>query len=132
MNSKILSRLAKTPRDMMVFQASSRLPKVKAPQKTPLWELLNSMNPRERSRYISVQLSPELGYNSFQKFNTGEHLFRWLGGNQQIGEWESNPSEGRVIRGFSKRLSKVDLETASVNHPAKLAKPIISNSDPGL
>ena len=119
MNSKIMRRLATNPKAMIDLRTSGRMPRTVQPEKTPLWRLLDSLGPRERSRYIGVRLSPTLGYHSDQVFPSAEALFRALGGRDIHGEWEIPPLAQRAIRGFHGALTDEDLKKHSANYPHK-------------
>lgn len=119
-SSKIMNKLAKDPRAMMKFQTTGQLPRMRDPLSTPLLELLKKISPRDRMAMEGVQLSPKLGYNNGTLFKSAEHLFQWLGGHTQRGEWETLPSESFAIRSFQKRLSLDDLKQATGRWPEYL------------
>lgn len=123
MNSKIMKELATNPRAHMDVQATGRLPRLRYPLQTPLLQLLKSMGPRERGQYRGVRVSPDIGYQCKHEFPTAEHLFRWLGGNEQILERKSIPGESFAIRNFRKTLTVDDLKAHSQIYPGQAASP---------
>lgn len=83
-SSKIMHKLATDSKAMMEFKTRGRLPRMRDPLKTPLWELLNKIPVRDRMAMELVTLSPKLGYNIKSDFRNAEMLFQWLGGRSQM------------------------------------------------
>lgn len=119
MNSKIMKELATNPRAHLEFTTTGRMPRLRDPLQTPLLRLLKQMGPRERGQYEGVTVSPELGYQCKIQFRTAEHLFRWLGGNEQHLERETIPGESYAIRHFQKSLTVEDLKAHAAMYPGK-------------
>lgn len=119
MHPKQIKRIASHPKSAMDYQASGRVPAMELPLQTPLWVLLDSIPPRLRAEIKGVKLNPKLGYNNGQLWQTAEQLFRWLGGNESRGSWESSPADGYADRRFQKRLTVEDLLQYSNNYPSK-------------
>ncbi len=105
MQGKIAKRLATNQKAHMDFITQGKIPRLKSPNRTPLWELLSKISPSHRTRIKGVKLSPTLGYNNSTVFANAEQLFNWLGGNKLIGEWESNPADQCSIKRFSRKIS---------------------------
>lgn len=117
-NSKQMRELMKNPKAMMDFQTRGLLPKMRKPIKTPLWELLNAIPARDRMSMRGIRLSPKLGYQNGTVFETAEHLFRWLGGNGELGPRETLPSESYAIRSFRKKLTLDDVKSHCAQVPS--------------
>ena len=108
MNPKLARFLARSPKAMIRYQATARLPLTFRPT-SPLIELLESLTPRERFLITGIRLSPALGYQCSQTFANAEQLYRFLKPQGEMIEGEPFPAESRRIKRFTKRLSIEDL-----------------------
>ena len=115
--SKYLMRNAKA---LMDFQLTGRLPSIRKPLETPLWVCLNDIPPRLRAVIVGIKLNPALGYNCNYQFNTAEQLFQYLGGNNDLIEHQSLPSERYAIRAFQKVITLDDILENAASYPPSI------------
>lgn len=72
-----IKRMMRSPKAMMDYQVSGKMPDVVAPS-SPLITYLESVSPRDRVRMTSVNLSPKLGYNSGMQFHNAQMMLNYL------------------------------------------------------
>jgi hypothetical protein len=108
MNSKQMNRLAKSPKAMMDYQATGRLPRMVSPS-SPLIDLLERIGYRRLDRILGVRVGPELGCQRTHTFRSAAQLLKWLKPADQIVEGESFPAEQHRIKNFQKTLTEDDL-----------------------
>ena len=74
---------------------------------SPLITLLESLNPRERSRIIGLQIGPALGYSGSRQFHTANQALNWL---IPTNAGSTPPSQSWQDRRFQKCLTIEDIQ----------------------
>lgn len=98
--------MLRNPMDMIRFRATGALPTPANPQ-SPLIMLLESINPRDRSRITAVVIGPDLGYQGVHRFHNLAQALNWL---KPSAVAKHHPSQSHQIRAFSKRLTIADIK----------------------
>lgn len=77
MDPRAIRTMMRSPRAMMDFQATGKLPQVDV-RSSPLITLIESINPRARVLITAVKLVPELGYKGGIRFQNLAQALNWL------------------------------------------------------
>ena len=118
MDSKTLHLLATSPKALMEYKASGRLPVVNPPS-SPLITLLQSLHPRERLRIASVTISLPLGYTGSRIFQNAQQALNWL---TPAGSPRNTPSQSWQDKRFRRQLTIDDLAQHAMV-PSDVAEP---------
>ncbi|RMM39496.1 hypothetical protein QO021_28930 (plasmid) [Pseudomonas amygdali pv. lachrymans] len=97
--------LLRSPKAMMDFACSGRLPQESTPT-GPLINLIESVPPRLRSRITNVIIGPDLGYQGSHRFQSLAQALNWLKPSYPS---VSYPSESWRLKRFTKQLLIDDL-----------------------
>lgn len=117
MSNKQIQAMMRSPKMMMDFQVSGRLPReVKAPA-SPLLELITKIPTRLWSQFLGVKINPLVGFNGNRQFHTLHQVAVWIGHNKTTIGNQRLPYESWMIRGFRKQLTMTDLLTSCSKHP---------------
>lgn len=110
MDPRIARQLMRSPRQMIQYQTTGRLPR-QTRLDSPLIRLLERYTPHQRLRIRGVRLSPSLGYRCGHQFHNAEQLLRWLQPHETHIEGEPAPaSESFRDKRFNAELSEADLK----------------------
>ncbi len=104
--SKQLQRLATSPADMMLFQATGRLPSGVKPS-SPLITLLEQIGARDLRRIVGLTIDERLGYAGSRTFHTGAQAMTWLKPTPEV--FGSFPAESWRMKAYSRKLYLEDL-----------------------
>lgn len=96
---KQLHRLATNPMAHMRFQATGQLPRTVTPE-SPLIDLLDAINPRDRAGIVGLTINQSLGYQSSRQFHNGEQALRWVRPSREMLDSESWPAESCRLKHF--------------------------------
>lgn len=102
---KMLSQLARHPKQMIDFQMTGKLPKFAEPS-SPLITLLLSIPPAERRLITAVKVGQRLGYTSQNTFQNVSQALNWLKPSYSA---ESYPSQSHQDKRFNRVLTIDDL-----------------------
>ena len=78
MNSKQFNALLKSPKAMIEYHTTGRLPRVPDEPKSPLITLLKSLTPRERLQIVGLTVGRDLGYEGSRTFANAAQALNWL------------------------------------------------------
>lgn len=117
MNSKIEKRILTNPKALMDFKLSGKAPSVRKARQTPLLKALRILSPIIRGSILSITIGPKLGYSRDITFQSAEQLWNWLGGDRDLGDWETLPSESMSIGRFNKKIELADILSHSKKYP---------------
>ena len=111
-----VKKMMRSPKDLMDFQMTGRLPNAVQPS-SPLITFLESLTPRDRLQMVGVRLSPKLGYQSGAQFGNAEQMLRYLKPRPWVaGSW---PAESCRIKSFRATITKSDFEAAQKKYGTK-------------
>ena len=111
--------LIRSPRHMLEYQSTGRLPRVIEPE-SPLITLLERVGPRARQHISGITLSPALGYQHNRTFENAELLYRWLKPHQWMAPHGDEAGRFKLAC-FRKSLTLTDLLDAAHSYPKWLA-----------
>lgn len=106
--------IPKTPKEMMDFNASGKLPLLKKAPTTPLLELILLIPRPMWSQMGTIKLSPKLGFNNGTTFRSLSELAIWLGHNSKIRANQRMPYMSYQIANF--KTVKFDVFLSHLNH----------------
>ena len=117
--SRQLHRIATNPTDYIRFATTGRLPQVVRP-KSPLIQLLEQLNPRDRMRISGLTVSPPLGYAGTRRFANAEQALNWIRPRSEMLEGESWPAESWRVKSFVGPVSLTALLECAASYPEGL------------
>lgn len=117
--SKQLHRLATSPADMMLFQATGRLPTGVKPA-SPLITLLEQIGARDLRRIVGLTVDERLGYAGSRTFHTAAQAMTWLKPAPEV--FGSFPAESWRMKAYSRQLYLEDLKACCTELPDALLR----------
>jgi len=119
MNSKIspwqMKQITRNPKAHIDFVTTGRLPKEPKPLKTPLYQLLASIAPRDRVWITGIMLNRDIGYEQNRQWGNAVQLFHWMDSVQTC-----QAAASWADRRFRRILTIQDLAAQSADCPQRL------------
>jgi len=111
-----LNHLLRNPATMARYQATGRLPEIKAPA-GPLIQLLESIPPRYRLRITGLTIGPALGYGGSRQFHSAAQALNWC---KPPNPGMHTPAESWRDKHFVKPLYLDDLLAHASSYPESM------------
>jgi hypothetical protein len=110
MSNDQIRRLMSSPRAMMLFKATGKLPDALLRPQSPLITLLDSIYPRDRLQITGVVIDHRLGYLGSRTFANAAQALNWLAPSNRP---EHLASESACDKRVKKVLSLEDLRACA-------------------
>lgn len=101
-HSEQMRKLMRSPKAMMEFQVTGKLPSVDRLD-SPLIRFLESLGAQKRLGIRPARLHPALGYDTNLTFNNAEQMYRWLKPSEYVST--AIPAESYRIKHFSRQIT---------------------------
>lgn len=113
-----IKHLARSPKAMLEFQRTGRLPQGIRPQ-SPLIALFEKIGPGRLGHFVGITVGPDLGYMGSRTFHNAAQAYRWVKPDPEV--FGHFPAESWRRKDFRSELYLEDLLAhVSSNPPAAL------------
>ncbi len=111
MSNDQIKRLLSSPKAMMLFKATGKLPDALPRPQSPLIALLDSLYPREQLQITGLVIDHRLGYLGSRTFANAAQALNWLAPSSRP---EHLASESACDKRFRRALTLEDLRACAI------------------